>query len=264
MALATTADMTTARCEAKRATLATWAEVTPDTVSAHLRALAERRLIARREQRRIDGGRRADEFLLLAPWVTEWPDGEPLPDPLPDSREGGRNEGAPSPLSGETGTTTTNGHVSDRKEERASTRDEFPDDLPSELHDVAVTVGKILKATALTRGQKREVTRAAVGHAVLTYPDRDHVRVARDVEFWLLHGKGARKPCADIVARFRNFLDGSEPMAGPPLPAGVAPIRSVRDERERGRQWGTERSVAIMHGASPEEAVRIANERVGV
>jgi len=105
-----------------------------------------------------------------------------------------------------------------------SNPDAFPDDLPTELHDAALEAGQILKRTALQRGQKRPVTRAAVGHAVLTFPDRDHVKVARDVEFWLLHGKGARKPCNDIVARYRHFLETSDPAAGPPLPAGVTPI----------------------------------------
>jgi hypothetical protein len=86
----------------------------------------------------------------------------------------------------------------------------------------------------VTRGQKREVTRAAVGHAVLTFPDRDHVKVARDVEAWLLHGRGASKPCADIVGRFRRFLESSEPMAGPPLAPGVTPMHGRRGRETNG------------------------------
>jgi len=117
----------------------------------------------------------------------------------------------------------------EKKRERV---DAFPDDLDPSLHEVAIAAGKILKATALKREQKRQVTRAAVGHAVLTHPDRDHVKVARDLEAWLLYGPGARKSCADIVARYRRFLDTSEPMAGPPLPAGVTPLRSSGARRQ--------------------------------
>jgi hypothetical protein len=110
-------------------------------------------------------------------------------------------------------------------EKRASApEDAFPEDLPQALHDTAIAVGKLLKRTALTRGQKKAVTRAAVGHAVLTFADRDHVQVAREVEAWLLHGRGATKQCKDIVSRYRNFLANSDPMAGPPLPVGVTPL----------------------------------------
>lgn len=95
--------------------------------------------------------------------------------------------------------------------------DAFPDDLAESMHDTAIAVGKVLKGTALERGQKRAVTRAAVGQAIVSYPDRPHLQVARDLEAWLIHGKGATKPCADVVARYRQFLKTSEPEAGPPM-----------------------------------------------
>lgn len=116
------------------------------------------------------------------------------------------------------------------KQERARTEtpDAFPDDLPHELESAAIEAGKVLKRTALTRGQSKPVTRAAVGHAVLTYSDRDHVQVAREVEGWLLHGKGARKPCADVVARYRNFLANADPRPAPPLAGNVAALHGRR------------------------------------
>jgi hypothetical protein len=118
------------------------------------------------------------------------------------------------------GTTTSDDMISSARE------DAFPDDLSDDLHDVAVEAGKILKRTALERGQKRVVTRAAVGRAVATFPDRDHVQVARDVEAWLLDGAGAARPCSDVVQRFRRFLSTSQPMAGPAtLPRGVTQLR---------------------------------------
>lgn len=78
--LAMMADANTGRCEAKIATIAKGTEIADRTVSKHLRSLADAGLIARREQRRADGGRRGDEFLLLAPSVAEWPDGTPVQD----------------------------------------------------------------------------------------------------------------------------------------------------------------------------------------
>lgn len=117
--------------------------------------------------------------------------------------------------------------------ERASAED-FPADLPEDLHNVAIAAGKVLVKTAQARGQKKAVTRAAVGHAVLTFPDRDHLRVARDVEAWLMHGRGASRPCADVVARFRSFLSTADPMPGPPLPPGAAgPRGGVRRMNDR-------------------------------
>lgn len=221
--LAMMAEHNTGRCEAKQDTIAQGVEAGERSVRAHLKGLEEDGIIARRPQFRIDGSRRGDEYLLLAPGVTEWPDGTPIRPPADSTGgqsgyppTGTEHAGQEQPLG--------NDHASGRKNAGESA-DAFPEDLDPSLHEVAIAAGKILKATALRRGQKKEVTRAAVGHAVLSYPDRDHVNVARRVEAWLLYEKGARKPCSDIVARFRNFLDNSEPMAGPPLPAGVSPIR---------------------------------------
>lgn len=75
--LAMMADAGTGRCEAKQATLARGCETSERSVRDHLRMLVEQGLVARRPQHREDGGRRGDEFLLLAPWVSEWPDGHP-------------------------------------------------------------------------------------------------------------------------------------------------------------------------------------------
>jgi hypothetical protein len=77
MMLSSMADWQTGRCEAKQATLAAGTEASERTVRDHLRGLEEAGVIARRRQVRVDGSRRGDEFLLLAPWVTEWPDGQP-------------------------------------------------------------------------------------------------------------------------------------------------------------------------------------------
>ena len=97
-ALAMMADMATGRCEAKVRTLAEGCEMGERTVRTHLAKLEADGYIARRAQYKRDGSRRGDEFLLLAPGITEWPDGDPLPNP-----QGGPagNDPTPSPLSGE-------------------------------------------------------------------------------------------------------------------------------------------------------------------
>lgn len=86
--LAKCADPSTGRCEAKQTTIAAAIEASPRAVRDHLASLEGLRFIVRRSQRRVDGGRRNDEFLLLAPGVDEWPDGERLPDPPADPAGG--------------------------------------------------------------------------------------------------------------------------------------------------------------------------------
>lgn len=91
-ALGMMADTTTGRCEAKVCTIAAGCEMGERTVRTHLAALVDDGLIARRPQYRADGGRRGDEFLLLAPGVVEWPDGTPVP-----QRPGGGGGELPTP-----------------------------------------------------------------------------------------------------------------------------------------------------------------------
>lgn len=218
--LALMADTNTGRCEAKVETIADGSEQSARTVRSHLKALDEAGFIARRPQFRADGGRRGDEFLLLAPGVTEWPDGTPVQDSpggdLPS------DDPTPSPPVAAQERPLRNDHAKAKKEPR---EDEFPDDLPPELFEIAIAAGKILKRVAVERGQAKAVTRLTVGHAVLTYPDRDHVLVAREVEAWMLHGRGAQRSCRDVVARYRNFLSNAEPRPGPPLPGGAGARR---------------------------------------
>lgn len=77
-ALAMMASHATGRCEVRQATLAKQVEVSERSIRGHLRALEEAGLIAQRLQHRIDGKRRCSEFLVLAPGISEWPDGESI------------------------------------------------------------------------------------------------------------------------------------------------------------------------------------------
>lgn len=192
------------------------------TVRRHLADMEAAGLIEREERRRANGSQTTSRVVLLIP--PDWTD-------RPDSRDrGGRTVESGGGRTPESGPEAPRGSTtrSTTTEQNGARADAFPDDLPPELHDVAIEAGKVLKRTALTRGQPKPVTRAAVGHAVLTYPDRDHVQVAREVEGWLLHGRGARKSCADVVARYRNFLAHADPRPAPPLAGNVAPMHGRR------------------------------------
>ncbi|WP_320672408.1 winged helix-turn-helix domain-containing protein [Patulibacter defluvii] len=92
--LAMSADAETGRCEAKQAKIAKGVEASERSVRGHLAELERQGLIARRPQYRIDRGRRSDEYLLLAPDVTEWPDGQPVGYP-PEDPAGGYPGGVP-------------------------------------------------------------------------------------------------------------------------------------------------------------------------
>jgi hypothetical protein len=213
------------------------------TVRKHLKALEDQGIIQREERYGEAGRQRSNRIVLL---VSE-------DDVQPTPTGAGGQTGAPTPTGAGQPTPTGAGHSVEAPEEapgvvegaRAGASDDWPEDLPEELREAALAAGKVLKKTALERGQKREVTRATVGHAVLSYPDRDHVAVAREVEFWLMHGKGARRPCADIVARYRNFLANSEPMAGPPLAEPrPRPASSVAEARRNDREVLRQRAEA--------------------
>lgn len=116
MALAVMADSNTGRCEARQKLLAQWTEAGHATIAKHLKGLEDQGLIARRAQFRHDRGRRSDEYLLLAPGVDEWPDGQPVPGRPPVDPTGGdstSDAGGQGALNeGGKGTTTRNDHTS--------------------------------------------------------------------------------------------------------------------------------------------------------
>jgi len=90
--------------------------------------------------------------------------------------------------------------------------DQLPDGFPPHLAAAVKASLLPLQRTAEAKGAK-PVTVLAVARAVETRPDRDHVKVASEVEHWCCYGKGEHKPAKDIVARFRTFLDNSDAVA---------------------------------------------------
>lgn len=242
MMLAVMADSETGRCEAKQDTLAKGVEAGERSVRAHLKALEESGVIARRPQFRIDRGRRGDEYLLLAPWVTHWPDGQEVARVQPAGDAGGfnRQEMPPPPERTDTppgvssvpgknnhlGTTssTTGGNAPARQ---ASNPDLPPDDFPSEWEQRLDETIDHLVFAASQRGAEPP-SRGAVARAMLKRPDKPWEQVAERVAHWLVYGNGRDANAVDVVARWRQWCD-KEPnrrIAGSAgLPASYVPPR---------------------------------------
>lgn len=100
--------------------------------------------------------------------------------------------------------------------------DVLPDGFPPHLAAAVKASLLPLQRTAQFKGAK-PVTVLAVARAIETRPDRDHVKVASEVEHWCCYGKGENKPAKDIVARFRTFLDNSDAVATRKPPPRVMP-----------------------------------------
>jgi hypothetical protein len=89
----------------------------------------------------------------------------------------------------------------------------LPAGLPEDQHSLAETVLGLLEGVHGERGGNTPTLRG-VGLALLAFPERDHVGVARELEHWTLAGTGQRKPVKDLVRLYRTFLERS-PDASP-------------------------------------------------
>lgn len=99
--------------------------------------------------------------------------------------------------------------------------DSLPEDFDPKLHPVLQAVQPILHRVAVAKGA-RPVERLPLAKTLTSYPDRDHVAVANDLEHWSLFGNGEKRRAKDIVASYRNFLKRADAVAQPRpgLPAG--------------------------------------------
>lgn len=79
-----------------------------------------------------------------------------------------------------------------------------------------------------TAKQTTRPTATAVQHAIDAFPDRDHLEVAGELEFWAIHGNGRRRAIKAIAQTYRNFLRKADPAA-----AGGAAQRSVTERRHQ-------------------------------
>lgn len=237
--LATMADANTGRCEARQKTLSRGVEASERAVRGHLKALEDAGIVARREQRRRDGSRRGDEFLLLAPWVSEWPDGQPVTHAA-DRAGSARSEegGAPGtdrpdpPADGAgqelppKGSTARNDHAA---RERAAA---LPEDFPEELKEHTRRVYKVLREVAAQHGA-REVKPLALGRTIMARPRKPLVKAAHDFAAW---AADPPRPILDVVASYRRWLDNerdlqaTERLRDDAVGNGCAPKRFTRED----------------------------------
>jgi len=100
----------------------------------------------------------------------------------------------------------------DKTEKKKPAPEDLPPDFPADLVVAVDSTLPVLQSIADARGAK-PVTRLALAKVIEQYPRHAHLKVARSLDHWLLHGGGEKKPCKDVVARYRNFLDREEPVA---------------------------------------------------
>ncbi len=110
---------------------------------------------------------------------------------------------------------------------------QLPDGFPDEQADTAALVLGRLHSIFTVRGGNSPTLRG-VGLAIRSFPDRDHVRVADELEHWATAGNGAARQVRDWAQTYRTFLERSVP---------GRPLTLVRSERE---QLNDERREAAM------------------
>lgn len=234
MVLAVMVDTNTGRCEAKQDTLATACETTDRTIRDHLTVLEHNGVIARRHQQRGDGSRRNDEYLLLAPWVNEWPDGTPVQRPLspiqPEDSSGADLPDISSARSEPTGNLKQGQpEVSDRSNRKQASGQERPKEQP-EKNDQAERVSEArvraldpvpLELSDSERSavdglayllsmRSRELTerdRAGLVAAMRAAAPVDPAPAVRALEAWYgEQGRGAKQPINSITALLTTEL----------------------------------------------------------
>lgn len=195
MALAVMAEMSSGRCEAKIAHLVEWTELSERSVQSHLKLLKETGFIAMRPQWRRDGGQRGNEFLLLLPGVTEWPDGERVQDSHPPGEVDSTppvQPAAPQELP------LGNGHASKQDDPRAR----LPDGFPEELRPHGRVVYGILRQIAEDHGAKK-VWPKALGQVLMAHPKHPLVATANAFAAWAVDPP---RKITDVVGTYRTFL----------------------------------------------------------
>jgi hypothetical protein len=63
-----------------------------------------------------------------------------------------------------------------------------------------------LLCSVAERKQVGKPSATAVAKAITEFSDRDHLAVAKDLEYWALHGNGAKRQSMAIANTYRNFL----------------------------------------------------------
>lgn len=248
MVLAIMAEKNTGRCEGSQQSIAEWVETDVRTVRRHLEALKQLGVLARRHQYRHDGKRGCDEFLLLAPWVASWPDGQPLPGAVPASN-GGVLPGADA--------STTGHQCPDIEKNQPLKTTASPRNTPN-----GVLLGARAAATTVELAVLAGVAQVA---AAKQCPCPPHDRVLRlcdrfsdrdltvDIEefahYWL-DGKGENGPIRDVARTLGNWLKRA--------PSAEARQRSGRGRRQRVSTDESTRRTSALREVLREAGVRWA------
>ena len=64
----------------------------------------------------------------------------------------------------------------------------------------------------------------SVGRAIQSYPLRYHLREAENLEHYWLHGRGANRSLADVVAAYRNWLKNEPDSLAPAVSSNGKPV----------------------------------------
>jgi hypothetical protein len=162
----------------------------------------ERAGLIERTPRWRDGGGRTSDLITLS-MRPESPSGKAMgiPEDFVASDGAYRNEGSAINRKRASGEPSVEPSV----EEEPST----PLDVqPRPESDLGIL--HFLRDLADTKGCKRP-TYEAITKAIANFPDRDHLAVAHDLDYWARHGNGADRTRMAIANTYRNFLKRAEP-----------------------------------------------------
>lgn len=121
---------------------------------------------------------------------------------LTPSRAGARSVPVPTSL-------TTSRSESTAVVTRATKRVDqtaLPGDFPEAQRDLADRVLELLTGVQSELGGNAPTLRG-VGLALVAFPDRDHLSVARELQHWTLAGTGQSRHIRDFVRLYRTFLE---------------------------------------------------------
>lgn len=272
--LSITAEATSGSGYMSQGDLAEFAECSTRTVSEHLKALEARGLLARRRRFSKAGRRLADGFLLLAPGVTEWPDGDAITtgrgSPPEESASSEPAQSPPEVQASEQEQPIEQPIPTSKNAREPDRREQPPDGFPDELRPHARAVLPILQRIAEQHGAAR-VWPLRVGKLLMRYRYRAVVAAAHELDEWAVDPPRKIK---DVVGTYGTFLanmrdlQGVEPLSSDGLPTanGARPAAGYatvgRTSLSRNQQLVAQRKARICpNDISPNQQIEQAAVR---
>ena len=140
-----------------------------------------------------------------------------------------------------------------RRQSRKVDQSQPPADLPPELVERLPAVLDVLTSIWDVRGGVTPQERG-VGLGMLRNPGVDHLAVARKLNHWLTAGKGQSAKCADIAARFGDWVADEV--------AGAAPRAGGARSGPGGRESPSDLILAI-NAANPDDSPAVLRAITG-